>query len=89
MHFNTDQSWYYLPNQQPTEILIFKNADSQEHLGASLGKRFELNLSIPHDVRSGGTNLGVGCPHASFDNLKTKDADFKRESIEFRVLVRL
>jgi hypothetical protein len=29
-----------------------------------------------------------GVPHASFDNPRTTDADLRRESIEFRVLVR-
>jgi len=65
VHYNAEQKWYYLPNQMPSELLIFKNADSEEKVGAS-----------------------PGSPHASFDNPRTTDEDLRRESIEFRVLVR-
>lgn len=27
--YNAGQEWYYLPNQMPDELLIFKNADSE------------------------------------------------------------
>ncbi|KAK1456504.1 methyltransferase CmcJ [Colletotrichum cuscutae] len=64
VHFNEGQRWFYLSNQLPTELLIFKNADSQEPLGAN-----------------------PGVPHASFDNPITSKGDFRRESIEMRVLV--
>ncbi|KXH50926.1 methyltransferase CmcJ [Colletotrichum nymphaeae SA-01] len=64
VHFNEGQRWFYLSNQLPTELLIFKNADSQEPLGAT-----------------------PGVPHASFDNPITSEEDFRRESIEMRVLV--
>ncbi len=38
VHFNPGQKWYYLPNQMPSELLIFKNADSESKLGASAGE---------------------------------------------------
>ena len=28
VQYNENQRWYYLPGQLPTELLIFKNADS-------------------------------------------------------------
>jgi len=65
VHFNPEQKWYYLSDQMPEELLIFKNADSEEESGGS-----------------------PGVPHASFDNPRTTDEDVRRESIEFRVLVR-
>jgi len=65
VHFNPQQKWYYLPNQLPSELLIFKNADGDAQHGAT-----------------------PGVPHASFDNPLTTDSDLRRESIEFRVLVR-
>ncbi|KUJ15485.1 methyltransferase [Mollisia scopiformis] len=65
VHFNFDQKWYYLPYQLPSELLIFKNADSEEKDGSTQGS-----------------------PHASFDNPRTTDADLRRESVEFRILVR-
>jgi len=65
VHFNPEQRWYYLSDQVPEELLIFKNADSGEESGG-----------MP------------GVPHASFDNPGTTDEDVRRESIEFRLLVR-
>jgi hypothetical protein len=38
VHYNADQKWYYLPNQLPQELLIFKNADSEAMFGAAPGK---------------------------------------------------
>jgi hypothetical protein len=64
VHYNPAQKWYYLSNQLPTELIIFKNGDSREPEEAS-----------------------PGVPHASFDNPLATDADFKRESIEMRMLV--
>lgn len=64
VHFNEGQVWYYLSRQMPDELILFKNADSEEPLGAT-----------------------PGVPHASFDNPLRTDADFRRESIEMRVLV--
>lgn len=37
VHFNPEQKWYYLPDQMPDEVLIFKNADSEEQKGGSPG----------------------------------------------------
>ena len=38
VHYNPGQKWYYLENQMPAELLIFKNADSESKFGASPGK---------------------------------------------------
>jgi hypothetical protein len=38
VHYNPEQKWYYLANQIPSELLIFKNADSESKFGASPGK---------------------------------------------------
>jgi len=40
VHYNPEQKWFYLPNQLPSELLIFKNADSESRFGATPG--------IPH-----------------------------------------
>ncbi|CAK7237884.1 hypothetical protein SBRCBS47491_010190 [Sporothrix bragantina] len=64
VHFDERQMWYYLQNQTPDEVIIFKNADSNEPNGAT-----------------------PGVPHAAFDNPLKTDADFRRESIEMRILV--
>ncbi|CAK7219339.1 hypothetical protein SCUCBS95973_003787 [Sporothrix curviconia] len=64
VHFDERQTWFYLQNQTPDEVVIFKNADSNEPAGAT-----------------------PGVPHAAFDNPLKTDADFRRESIEMRILV--
>lgn len=64
VHYNDHQQWYYLRDQMPDEVIIFKNADSAEPAGAT-----------------------PGVPHAAFDNPLKTDADFRRESIEMRILV--
>jgi len=38
VHYNPEQKWYYLANQMPSELLIFKNADSESKFGASPGE---------------------------------------------------
>lgn len=38
VHHNPEQKWYYLSGQMPDELVLFKNADSEERLGASPGK---------------------------------------------------
>ena len=41
VHYNSDQRWYYLPNQLPLELLIFKNADSEAMSGVAPGECHE------------------------------------------------
>jgi hypothetical protein len=43
VHFNPEQKWYYLPDQMPEELLIFKNADSQKS-GGMPGKFISIFL---------------------------------------------
>src|ERR1700679_176540 len=46
VHFNPEQKWYYLPDQMPEELLIFKNADSEEESGGMPGELF-LSFIFP------------------------------------------
>lgn len=45
IHFNASQEWYYLKNQQSSELLMFKNADSQSKFGASHGRSISDKLA--------------------------------------------
>lgn len=38
VHYNPQQKWFYLPNQLPSELLIFKNADGDSPRGATPGE---------------------------------------------------
>ena len=46
VHYNPQQKWYYLANQIPSELLIFKNADSGSKFGASPGKHIALRFHV-------------------------------------------
>jgi hypothetical protein len=47
VHYNPKQRWYYLSNQEPTELLIFRQADSDNRQG-QLRYRWLL-LQDPND----------------------------------------
>ena len=49
VHYNPQQKWYYLANQIPSELLIFKNADSESKFGASPGKHIALRVSCANN----------------------------------------
>ena len=46
IYYNPEQKWYYLPNQMPSELLIFKNADSESEFGASSGKCMDFKTAL-------------------------------------------
>jgi hypothetical protein len=46
VHYNPKQKWYYLPNQMPSELLIFKNADSESKFDASSGKCTDFKTDL-------------------------------------------
>ncbi|KAL8903056.1 MAG: hypothetical protein Q9207_004188 [Kuettlingeria erythrocarpa] len=54
IHHREDQRWYYLSDQMPSEMLLFKNADSETPHGASCGAphaSFDLNPGVEKEVR--------------------------------------
>ncbi|MAD82187.1 MAG: hypothetical protein CL912_04430 [Deltaproteobacteria bacterium] len=85
VHFNPRQKWFYLSNQLPSEMLIFKNADSEEKFGASPGESY-IYPDVTQETQFVLTEIGV--PHASFDHPQSSSSGIRRESIEFRMLVR-
>lgn len=85
MH-NTDQKWFYLPDQSTSEALIFKSADS-EHSQAPGESRLlfplsENDLSITYE-----TLTEIACPHAAFYNPNVASDELPRESIDCRAVV--
>lgn len=34
VHHNTDQEWWFFPEQRPDELLLFKGVDSEKGLSA-------------------------------------------------------
>jgi hypothetical protein len=95
VHFNAEQRWYYLSNQRAEELLIFKNADSEEESGGMPGEfasKFGFlclfGRLLFQCLFLAWLTMTSGVPHASFDNPRATEGDVRRESIEFRVLVR-
>ena len=82
MHFNERQRWFYLSNQMPSEMLVFKNADSGSPHGASCGMSVSSVSSLLHPVLT-----IAGAPHASFNICPEIPKEVRRESIEIRILV--
>ena len=83
VHYAETQSWYYLQDQQPSELLIFQQADSAKGKNsgmsdAALGKMVETMESL---------TIGQGVPHTSFANPLAGPDELPRESIEVRTLV--
>lgn len=83
IHYDEQQKWYYLSDQMPTEMLVFKNADSETPNGTSCGMAWYL--PFPMYVRMVLTSTGA--PHASFDLNPGVTKEMRRESIEVRILV--
>lgn len=83
VHHAETQAWYYLQDQQPSELLIFQQADSEKGRNsgmsnAALGRKMEM-MEILTD--------GKGVPHSSFANPLAGPDELPRESIEVRTLV--
>lgn len=77
VHYNARQKWYYLSNQQPSELPIFRQADSDHRHGW-----YSNNSSRKY------ANGDAGLPHAAFANpLPPPENTVLRESIEVRAMV--
>lgn len=81
VHHNERQRWYWLRDQMPSELLVFKNADSQSYDGS-------VSAGMTQRIATCGVDLTcIGVPHGAFDNPEATPDDFARESIEIRFLV--
>jgi hypothetical protein len=74
---NKQHQWYYLRDQMPNEILIFKSFDSKA--GVAISKSHQSTESDP-------SNPDKACPHASFDLVPTLGVQRRRQSVEVLVL---
>jgi hypothetical protein len=84
VHYNIRQKWYYLSHQTPSELLVFKSADSRSREGVvPPGKAGSNCLDSEHSP----FDYCLGTPHSSFNNPNFSPGDFLRESFEMRVLV--
>ena len=77
LYYNANQKWLYLSQQQPTELLVFRQWDSNGASGTSYARVFPTHL----------TKTGV--PHAAFKLPAISETSPvpPRESIEVRALV--
>lgn len=79
LYYRPTQRWYYLKDQLPTELVVFKTGDS---IVRGAGKAALRN----GDLRCYLLMLAP-VPHGSFENPICPDGEPPRESIEFRILV--
>lgn len=81
VHHNERQRWHWLRDQMPSELLVFKNADSQSYDGSVSAGPSKRTATCGMDLTS------VGVPHGAFDNPEATQDDFARESTGIRFLV--
>jgi hypothetical protein len=77
LHYNPKQQWGYFKEQETSEMVIFKSADS---VISGTGKPL---ASLPASIH---TNQNI-VPHCAFDNPECPPEELPRESIELRALV--
>lgn len=71
--------WYYLSDHKPSELIIFKQADSLEATAPGLTRKSIYRRAIADET--------PGVPHCSFYNPLVPEVEEPRESIEARALV--
>ena len=89
MH-NPDQKWYYMSSQGKSDVLIFKNFDSDSHSGARGEPQPPRPLTNDSAIEKGKRMLiieFIGTPHCSFQNPTRSDKSEPRQSVEVRALV--
>ncbi|KAI9733661.1 MAG: hypothetical protein M1834_003263 [Cirrosporium novae-zelandiae] len=82
VRYNPMQKWYYLPDHIPSEVLIFKSADSEGD-----GANGELEIFNQHYLRIRYALTSKVCPHAGFFNPQVRKHELPRESIDCRAFV--
>lgn len=84
IHFSPGHRWYFLRDQMPNELLVFKSADSEEgKSGVFPGTHALPSLLSMLWVL---TDL-AGTPHGAFENPLATEKDLPRQSLEIRLLV--
>jgi hypothetical protein len=81
VYFSSKYRWWYLSDHDPSELLVFLQADIQSSTPAP-GRRYAVTSSMPRVI-----NVLSGVPHSAFKNPLTSPNEDPRESIEVRILV--
>lgn len=80
IYFNPNQKWYYLSQQKPTELVLFRQTDTKYPLLKGELSRFSEFIEQLLIFFS-------GVPHSGFENVSQDRAEVPRESIETRVFL--
>lgn len=78
VYYSPKYRWYFLSNHAPSELIVFKQADSSRE--TNLGTNIAETLITSIDRKA-------GVPHCSFYNPDVPEGEGPRESIEARALV--
>jgi hypothetical protein len=58
VHYSEKQKWYYLENQMPNELLVFKSADSEDgNPGVLRGKGYSPQCKTSANIYSCSARL--------------------------------
>ena len=78
VYHRAEHKWYYLSSQTPSELIVFKQADSWGDKNRGISGYLK---SIAHIL------IEAGVPHCSFYNPHVSPLECPRESIEARAFV--
>lgn len=79
IYHRSEYRWYYLSDHKPSELIIFKQADSLKAAAPGWTRRSIYKRTIADEI--------PGVPHCSFYNPLVPQGEEPRESIEARALV--
>lgn len=80
VHYNRNQKWYYITDQQPNEAWVFMQSDSK-YPWIKSGEICRLRTSLRSLM------MTKGVPHSAFPYPIKSDCEIPRESIEARCIV--
>lgn len=84
VHYDAAHKWYYLADQEPSELLVFRQTDSHPTARVGMCAEFLSDVAGPWGCLC---SFDQGVPHSSFPNPLAGADELPRESIEVRTLV--
>lgn len=82
VHHDAAHRWYYLEDQEPAGLLVFRQRDSHPEGRVGMSEDSVCNRLDDKDAY-----LGPWVPHSSFPNPLAGGEELPRESIEVRTIV--
>jgi hypothetical protein len=82
VYYNPEHEWYYLNGQMPSELVIFRQSDTEA--ASQIGK---MPFSFSRQMAFTDTRIFAGVIHSGFQIPRSDSNERPRESIETRVMI--